>query len=174
MRLSIADRRAVMAWACQPELKAALQRDPRAVIADVTGHLLPSDIHIELIEEADDAFCFVAPYPGSIEAELPVALDARSMVENDVYARLRETPSLQSILQSDPKAFLRDELQIDLGLNDIVVRSETGTNTIIVIPHVNGRDELSDHMLDLVAGGGDAGCQSGSPSNHKTTPIPWG
>jgi hypothetical protein len=161
MRLSVADRRAVMTSAYQPGFRAALQQDPRKMIANVTGHKLPSDMRIELMEEDDDLFCFVTPYPGSIEAELPAALDARSMVENDVYAMLRKDPSLQSAMQKDPKGFLRDALQVDIGSSDVLVKVETESTTVIVIPSLNAREELPDELLDLVSAGGDTGCQSG-------------
>ena len=172
--MTVAERRAIMSMSIQEEeFRDLLQRDPRKAIKDVTGKEIFSDVDVIVIEETASAWEFVIPVEGSIEADLPMPVDARALVENDVYTLLREDPTLRSTIESDPKGFLVDRLQMDLGQTGVNVRTERDGQIMLILPNVHGREELADELLDLVAGGGDAGSQSGSPGSQKTTARPW-
>ena len=174
MQITVAERRAIMNTSMlEPDFRELLQRDPRAALKDVTGKQASSNVDVIVVEETEAAWEFVIPTEGSIEAELPMPTDARAVVENDVYALLRADPSLRSKIESDPKGFLVERFGMDLGETGVNVRTERAGQFMLVLPYAQGREELPDEMLDLVAGGGDAGCQNGNNNSQRTTPRPW-
>jgi hypothetical protein len=133
-------------------------KDPRAGIREVTGKTLACDVQIELVDEGDEDWCFVLLDPAMIDGTLPAPVDARSAVENDVYAMLRDRPSLTPGAVAEPVAFLRERLGVDVG--GIHLRKEPPGMIVLVLPG-RANNELSDEMLDLVAGGGSPNCQTG-------------
>jgi hypothetical protein len=160
MALSIAERRAVsMKSLQQPDFRQRLKADARAGIREATGKSLPAGLQIEVIDEGEQDWCFVLLDPASIDVMLPAPMDSRSAVENDVYALLRDQPALAPVAQADPVGFLRERLRIDVS--GVKVRKEEAGAMLIVMPNPVSQDELSDELLELVAGGGDPGCLSG-------------
>ena len=175
MQLSVSNRRAVMNMSMlEQAFRDELRRDSRAALKRATGKDVHADAKVELLEEDEKNWAFVVPSEGSIEDDLPPATDARAAVENDVYALLRAEPAIRTRLESDPKTFLKERFEIDLGDAGVNLRSETKDELVLVLPFVTGREELPDELLDLVAGGGDPGCQNGNNPNQRTTPKPWG
>jgi len=152
--ISIADRRAIMAAStAQTDFRNLMRRDPRAGFEQATGRPAPQDVRISIVEEQADAWEFVVP--GTIEAELPEAADARGVIENNVYDILRDEPGVRARAIDNPKAFLADRLQFDMGDAGVNVREERPGELLLVLPYGDSRDELSEAALDLVAGGGD-------------------
>jgi hypothetical protein len=167
--LTIADRRAIMTTSMlQPDFRDLLRRDPRGAAERVSGKPVPEGTHVSAVEEGSDAWEFVVPAT-PIDADLPMPNDARGVVENDVYALLRDEPQVRARVLNDPKGFLADRLQFDIGSSDVNVREEQPGELLLIIPFGDSRDELNDSALDMVTGGGDPGSQNGSTSNSRNT-----
>jgi hypothetical protein len=161
MSLTISDRRTIMNSATsQPDFRDLMHSDPRAAVARAIDRPAPADLTITVIEEQPDAWEFVIP-ANAIDAQLPAPGDIRTAVENDVYALLRDEPQVRAQLTRDPKAFLAERLQISVGEDRVCVREEQPGELIVVLPHAETREGLSDEMLDLAGGSGDMGKQSG-------------
>ena len=167
--LTISERRAIMTTSMlQPDFRDLLRRDPRGAVERFSGKPVPDGTRVLAVEESSDAWEFVLPST-PIDAELPFPSDARGVVENDVYALLRDEPQARARVLSDPKGFLADRLQLDIGSSGVNVREEQPGELLIIIPFGDSRDELNDSALDMVAGGGDPGSQDGSTSNSRDT-----
>lgn len=152
--LSIAQRRSISTRSVfDRAFRHWLGHDPRAALADALGSALPRGQAVEVLEESGSRWAFVLPVVADIELELPVPADARSAVENEVYAVLREEPEMVEMAARDPRAFLLERFGVDV--NGIDLRRERAGTTVIVIPHQGAREELDDDMLDMVAGGGN-------------------
>lgn len=159
--ISIAERRTIMTNSMtQPDFRDLLRRDPRAAVEQVTGRATFAAAHVSVVEEQGDAWEFVVP-AGAIDAELPAPEDPRSVVENDVYAMLRDGHTILERVVGDPKGFLAEKFQIDLGPTGVNVREERAGELLLILPYRDSREELNDDALDLVAGGGQSGCQTG-------------
>ena len=153
--LTIADRRAIMTMSMlQPDFRDLLRRDPRGAAERISGKPVPEGTRVSAVEEGSDAWEFVVPAT-PIDAELPMPNDARGVVENDVYALLRDEPHVRARVLDDPKGFLADRLQVDIGSSDVNVREEQPGELMLIIPYGDSREELSEGALDLVAGGGE-------------------
>jgi len=163
--LTIAERRTVSERTLDRDFRELFRRDPRGAITVATGRALPVSDAIEVLEESADAWSFVLIDPAGIDRTLPEPQDARYAVENHVYALLRDEPALMDIAERDPTSFLRERLGVEVAAIDI--RREGKNQTIVVLPHLESREELSENLLDLVAGGNDPGCQSGHSSQDK-------
>ncbi len=163
--LTIAERRQVADRSAEPDFRDLLRSDPRKAIISATGRSLPDAATVALVEESADAWSFVLVNPADIEAVLPDPLDARSAVDNQVYALLRDEPALADAAERDPIAFLRERFGVEVPAVD--VRREGAGETLLVVPHLAAREELSDELLDMVAGGGEPGCQSGFSSQKR-------
>ena len=48
------------AWQ-NPEFKARLLKDPKAIVEEVTGEKLPADMKVSLFEETDSSVCLILP-----------------------------------------------------------------------------------------------------------------
>lgn len=163
--ITIADRRTIMTNAVShADFRDLLRQDPRAAIAQTIG--TAPEGRISVIEEQPDAWEFIIP-AGAIEADLPAPVDPRSVVENDVYELLRDDPEARARVTAAPKTFLAEKFQLDIGPAGVNVREEAADELLIVLPYREGREELSDDALDLVAGGGQQGCQTGGPINSE-------
>jgi len=161
--LSITERRQVSAQAYwDDDFREALFRDPVPALSKTLGREFPSDTQVELLRETDK-WCFVLPNADQIDSDLPEARDARSVIENDIYALLRDTPSLVEDAARDPVQFVKSQFQFDLSDTGVVLRREAPGSTIIILPNFEAREELSDEFLDLVSAGGENGCQVGDP-----------
>lgn len=159
--LTIADRRAVMNAAMrEPDFRDLLKRDPRGAITRAAHRGVPEDMRITVLEEQSDAWEFVIPAQ-TIDARLPEAEDVRSTVENDVYALLRDEPSIRAQIVDQPKTVLEGRLRVFVGNDRVNVHEERPGDLILILPHVEAREELTEDALDLVAGGGDSGCTNG-------------
>lgn len=151
--LTIAQRRCLSTRAMfDPAFRARLASDPRAAVAEAVG-ALPADQTVAVIEETATRWAFVVPSLQDIESHLPAPTDARSAVENQVYALLRDEPEAIETAARDPRGFLLERFGVSVGGIDL--RREGAGTTVIVIPHQTAREELDDDMLDLVAGGGN-------------------
>lgn len=158
--ISIADRRAIMTHSmASPDFRNLLRGDPRAAVEQVTGRPPSGEARISVVEEQPEAWEFVIP-ASAIDAKLPAPEDPRSVVENDVYEMLRDDPTVRARVVGDPKAFLAEKFQLDLGPTGVNVREERAGELLIVLPYRDGREELNDEVLDLIAGGGQEGCQT--------------
>lgn len=164
--LTIAERRMVSERTLDRDFRELFRSDPRGAIASATGRALPGSDAIEVLEETADAWSFVLIDPAGIDRTLPAPQDARSAIENEVYALLRDQPALVDIAERDPTNFLRERLGVEVPAIDI--RREGKNQTIVVLPHLGSREELPENLLDLVAGGGDPGCQAADWSSEKT------
>jgi hypothetical protein len=174
--ISIADRRTIMTNSMtQPDFRDLLRRDPRAAVEQVAGSGSSGEARISIVEEQPEAWEFVVP-ASAIDAELPEPEDPRSVVENDVYEMLRNDPAVRARVIGDPKAFLAEKFQLDLGPTGVNVREEQPGELLIVLPYRDGREELNDEALDLVVGGdgatggGQIGCQTNGPNNKGRPP----
>jgi hypothetical protein len=141
--------------------------DPRRAVAEATGKSLPEAERVELVEEGETAWSFVMIDPAAIDAALPEPRDARSAIENEVYGLLRDQPALADQAERDPVAFLRDRFGVEVTAVDF--RREGAGETLLLLPNIDTREELSDELLDLVAGGGDPGSQSAAWESQRTT-----
>jgi hypothetical protein len=151
--ITIADRRAVMtASMLEADFRDLMRRDPRAGFQRATGRSAPQDARIAVLEEQPDAWEFVVP-AGPIDSELPQPSDARGAIENDVYDILRDEPGVRARAMNDPKAFLAERLQFDIGDAAIHVREEQAGELLLVLPCGDSRDQLVDSALDLVSAG---------------------
>jgi len=157
--VTIADRRAIIAASTSRDFRDLLRRDPRAGFECATGRSAPSETRLSVIEEQADIWEFVVP-AGTIETQLPEPVDARGVVENQVYDILREEPDIRRRAIQDPQAFLADRMPLirDTRVN---VHDEQPGEVVLVLPYRDSRDELSDDSLDLVAGGGAPPGQGG-------------
>jgi hypothetical protein len=156
--LTISDRRAIMTKSMlEPGFRELLRRDPRAAVEQATGRAAPEGARISLVEEQDDAWEFVVP-AGDIDPSLPQPCDPRSVIENQVYELLRDEPLVRSRAFGDPKGFLAERLQFDIGDARVNVREEQPGELVLILPYGDSRDELSEGALDLVAGGSAPGC----------------
>jgi len=168
MGLTIADRRAISASAMlDPKFREALFKSPHDAVREATGKQLPATTRFEVLEEGAAGWCFVMLDAAAIDRDLPEARDARSAVENDVYALLRDQPALASAAERDPVSFLRERLQIEV--DDVVLRKEGADDAILVVWNQLASEELPDDFLDLVSAGGDTGCQSADWSSQRNS-----
>jgi len=169
--ITIADRRPIMTSSMrQPDFRDLLRRDPRTAVQQVTGRPVPDEARISVVEEQADAWEFVLP-SGGIDPDLPSPNDARSAIENDVYALLREEPQVRARVIGDPKGFLAERLRFDIGETGVNVREERPGEIMVILPFGNSRDELNEGALDLVVGGGDPDCvNSGSAGREPVKP----
>ena len=171
--VTISDRRAIMTKSMlEPEFRELLRRNPRAAVERATGRAAPEDARISLVEEQGDAWEFVVP-AGDIDSRLPQPCDARGVIENDVYELLRDEPQVRSRVLGDPRGFLAERLQFDIGDTRVNVREEHPGELVLILPYGDSREELSEGALDLVAGGevsegaGDLVNGGGAPSSNK-------
>lgn len=152
--LTISQRRSLSTRALFDQaFRKALVDDPQAALADALGIDFPADEAVAIIEESATRWAFVLPVVSDIEAELPEPTDARTAIENQVYAVLRDEPDTVEIAARDPRTFLFERFGVEV--NGIDLRRECAGMTVILIPHEASREELSDEMLDLVAAGGN-------------------
>lgn len=135
-----------------PVFRERLANDPKAAASEILGRALPAGETVAVIEETATRWAFVLPPIDDIEAELPEPTDARSAVENQVYAILRDEPETIETAARDPRAFLQERFGVEV--NGVDLRRETAGTTLVVIPHQGAREELDDDMLDLVSAGG--------------------
>jgi len=164
--ITIADRRAIIAASLsQSDFRDLLRRDPRAGFERATGRAAPPEARLSVIEEGADIWEFIVP-AGDIEADLPEAVDARSVVENQVYDMLREEPGMRRRAIDDPQAFLTERIPLIAGTL-VNVREEQGGEVMLVLPYRDSREELGDAALDLVAGGCQPPCEGGDPTDVK-------
>ena len=164
MQLSIADRRHVTGLAYHDmDFRSRLERDPSGTLSAEIGRNFDPD-KVELVREEED-WCFLMLDPTEIDAELPQPGDLRSVVENDVYALLRDRPELLDEATRDPKAFLARQLGVDTGDSGVRICHEAPGSTLIILPNIAVREELPDDLLDLVSAGGNSGAQGGDQTD---------
>jgi len=147
----------------QPDFRDLMRSDPRAAFEKATGQPAPNDVIVSVKEEGADAWEFVLPAT-AIEAELPAPAYPREVLENEVYALLRDDPALRARVVADPKGFLAEKFQLDLAVN---VREEGPGEVLIILPYSDNAEELPDAALDLIAGGDQITGGSTCPSTAK-------
>lgn len=96
----------------------------------------------------------------------------RKQLEAMVAARTMTDEAFRKEFLADPKGTLKKALGIDLGKINMVVHEETASTVHVSVPPFQKADgELSDELLESVAGGrGTTGGWGGTPTGSFTIP----
>lgn len=90
---------------------------------------------------------------------MPPAPESQSKLLQDILQRAATDEEFRRRLLLEPVAAIRDAfgVQVPPGYRIRFIERDPDVDALIVLPDLQGGDELSDDDLDIVAGGGGGG-----------------
>lgn len=170
----------------EPELRAALLRNPNQVLAEEMGRPLPDGVELRVVEDTALQHHVVIPWLSAVDQAEAVAEAADPLADEEeaVVRRALQDEGFKQRLVANPKAALEELFGFCLPAGAaITVLEETPQIWYFVCPPQLDLvvDELEDWELEAVAGGASSsmcgcggngqGCYEGGGGGNNTFSI---
>lgn len=126
--------------------KEALLQDPKTILAQELGILLPEGVNLKAVEETDcNRYVLLRSEVAEAEGIDPLA---------SVKAKAAIDEAFKQELIAAPKATIEREMGITIpSWIDVEVLEETPQQSYLIIPHLPDEEEVTEEEMMAVAGG---------------------